>query len=100
MNDERLDKLFQAARAARPDTSRAEHGFETRLLALLRTNREQPAPWYALAWKLMPAFAAIVVALGAWTAAEPGLSSNDLGSAITGDRQENTLANYLTGESQ
>jgi hypothetical protein len=100
MKDEQLDKLFQAARSARLDTSRAEYGFETRLLALLRADREQPAPWYALAWKLVPAFAAIVVALGLWTAAEPGLGSNDLGGAITGDRQENTLVTYLTGESQ
>jgi hypothetical protein len=100
MNDEQLDKLFQTVRSVRPDTSRAEYGFETRLLALLRANREQPAPWYALAWKLMPAFAAIVVALGVWTAAEPGLGPNDLGSAIAGDRQVNTLMTYLTGESQ
>jgi hypothetical protein len=100
MNDEQLDKLFQAARSARLDTSRAEYGFETRLLALLRANREQTAPWYVFAWKLMPAFAAIVLALGVWTAAELGWGSNDLGSAITGDRQENTLMTYLTGESQ
>ena len=100
MNDEQLDKLFQTVRSVRPDTSRAEYGFETRLLALLRANREQPAPWYAFAWKLIPAFAAIVVALGVWTATEPGLGSNDLGSAITGDHQENTLVTYLTGESQ
>lgn len=100
MNDEQLDKLFQATRAAQPDTSRAEYGFETRLLALLRAKREQPAPWYAFAWKLLPAFAAIVVALGVWAATEPGSGSNDLASAITSDRQENTLVTYLTGESQ
>src|SRR5882724_10809248 len=100
MKDEQLDRLFQAARSTRTDTSRAEYGFETRLLALLRTYRQQAAPWYAFAWKLMPAFAAIVVALGVWTAAEPGLGANDLGSAITGDRQESTLVTYFTGESQ
>ena len=61
MNDEQLNRLFQAARAGRPDTARAEYGFETRLLALLRANRKQPAPWYAFTWKLMPAFAAVVV---------------------------------------
>jgi hypothetical protein len=100
MKDEQLDKLFQAARLARPDTSRAEYGFETRLLALLRANREQPAPWYAFAWKLTPAFAAIVVALGVWTATGPGAGLNDLGSAITGDHGESALVTYLTGESQ
>jgi hypothetical protein len=99
MNDEQLNKLFQAARAVRPDTSRAEYGFETRLLARLRSNRQQSAPWYAFAWKLVPAFAAFVVALGVWAAAQPGASSTDLGSAITGDHEESALATWLTGDS-
>lgn len=99
MNDEQLNKLFQAARADRPDTSQAEYGFETRLRALLRANREQPAPWYAFLWKLMPAFAAVVVALGAWTVTEMGAGSNDLQTAITGDHEEDTLVIYLTGGS-
>ena len=99
MNDEPLDRLFQAARTSRPDTARAEYGFETRLLALLRANREQPAPWYAFTWKLMPAFAAVVVALGVWTVTEWGAGSNDLRTAIAGDHEENTLVTYLTGDS-
>ncbi len=99
MNDEQLNKLFQAARAGRPDTARAEYGFETRLLARLRANREQPAPWYAFTWKLMPAFAAVVVALGVWTVTEWGAGSNDLQTAIAGDHEENTLVTYLTGDS-
>ena len=98
MNDERLDKLFAAARGIKPDTSRAEYGFETRLLAELRAQREQTLPWYAFAWKLVPAFAAIVVALGVWTYA--GANTTDLQSAIAGDHEENALATYLTGESQ
>jgi hypothetical protein len=99
MNDEQLDKLFQAARAGRLDTARAEYGFETRLLALLRANWEQPAPWFAFTWKLMPAFAAVVVALGVWTATEWGPGSNDLQTAIVGDHEENTLVTYFTGDS-
>ena len=98
MNDEQLNRLFQAARARRPDTSRAEYGFETRLLALLRAKREQPAPWYAFSWKLMPAFAAVVVALAVWTIMEMGAGSNDLQAAIAGNHEEDTLATYLTGD--
>jgi hypothetical protein len=98
MNDERLDKLFAAARGAKPDTARTEYGFETRLLSRLRAQREQSLPWYAFAWKLVPAFAAIVVALGVWTYA--GSNITDLQSAIAGDHEENALAAYLTGESQ
>lgn len=99
MNDEQLNKLFHDARVGRPDTSRAEYGFETRLTARLRANQEQPAAWYAFTWKLIPVFAAIVVALGIWTAAEPGSGSNDLQSAITGDHEDATLVSYLTGGS-
>ena len=98
MNDERLDKLFATARGAKPDTSRAEYGFETRLMARMRAQREQSMPWYAFAWKLVPAFAAIVVALGVWTYTGPNIT--DLQSAIAGDHEENALATYVTGGSQ
>ncbi|HUJ72714.1 MAG TPA: hypothetical protein VLZ30_10745 [Verrucomicrobiae bacterium] len=99
MNDEELNQLFRSARAHRPDTSRAEYGFETRLLARLRADREQPAPWYAFTWRLMPAFAAVVVAIGVWTVMEWGAGSNNLQTAIASDYDENTLAAYLTGDS-
>ncbi|MEI6085435.1 MAG: hypothetical protein WCS70_14205 [Verrucomicrobiota bacterium] len=58
------DKLFKAAREAKPDTSRAEYGFETRLLARLRAERSQP-----ISWRLLPVFAAIVLMLGVWNRA-------------------------------
>jgi len=99
MNDEELNQLFRSARAHQPDTSRAEYGFETRLLARLRTDREQPAPWYAFTWKLMPAFAAVVVVIGVRTVMELGADSNSLQTAIAGDHEENTLVTYLTGDS-
>jgi hypothetical protein len=98
MNDERLDKLFAATRGVKPDTSRAEYGFETRLLAKLRAERDQALPWYAFAWKLIPAFATVVVALGVWTFTVS--NAVDLQSAITGDRDENALANVFTGGTQ
>ena len=99
MNDEQLDKLFQSARAIQPDTSPAEYGFETRLLAQLRENRARSTPWPILAWKLIPVFACIVVVLGVWTFTGLSTSSSDLGNAITGDHEESTLVSYLTGES-
>jgi hypothetical protein len=67
MNDEQLNQLFQAARRSRPDTLRAEYGFETRLLAAIRESRKQPMPLATLAWRLMPAFAAVVVVAGVWS---------------------------------
>jgi hypothetical protein len=93
-----LDKLFRAARSVKRDTSRGEFGFETRLLARLRAERAQAAPWFAFAWKLLPAFAAIVIALGVWNYA--AASAVDLPTAIVGNTEESPLASYLTGESQ
>jgi hypothetical protein len=98
MNDEKLDKLFATARGVKPDTSRAEYGFETRLMAHLRTERGPTMPWYAFAWKLVPTFAAVVVALGVWTFIDS--NTGDLQSAITGDHDENTLATFFTGGAQ
>lgn len=95
MND-KLDKLFQAARNAKRDTSRVEYGFETRLMARIRAEQEVELPWFAFAWKLMPVFAAVVIALGVWNfaGAEPG----DLALAITGSHEETLLVTRLTGE--
>jgi hypothetical protein len=95
MNDEKLDKLFTTARGIKPDTARAEYGFETRLMANLRAERQTAAPWYAFAWKLVPTFAAVVVALGVWTFIDS--NAGDLQSAITGDHDETTLAAFFTG---
>jgi hypothetical protein len=67
MNDNRdasLDALFGAVRADVPDTSRAEFGFEARLMARLREERS--ASLFAWAWKLAPFFAAIAIAAGWW----------------------------------
>ena len=98
MKDEQLNRLFKTARGARPDTASAEYGFETRLRARLRAEREQPVPWPAVAWKLMPAFVVIVLAVGVWILATPGIGPTDLRSAIGGDDVERTLVTYFTGD--
>jgi hypothetical protein len=72
---DRLDTLFQAARQSPPDTSRQEFGFETRLLARLRSERA--TPWTMFAWRLAPVFAAIVLALGVWHFTTPAIESFD-----------------------
>jgi hypothetical protein len=95
MNDERLNQLFQAARGSRPDTSRAEYGFETRLLAALRENREQLAPWAALTWRLMPVFAAIVVVTGVWSY---NVQSQTATEAALGTGAETAFAGLLGGD--
>jgi hypothetical protein len=63
-----LDALFAAARAQRPDTSRAEYGFETRLMAWLRERQEPDALslWLKVTWRMAPLLAVGVVALAIW----------------------------------
>lgn len=66
--DNRLDALFALARAHRLDHSAAEFAFETRLLARLRSRVAPGSVWAKVAWRLMPLFAACVVALTIWQA--------------------------------
>jgi hypothetical protein len=64
--DAQLDALFALARANRPDTSAAEFAFETRLMARLRSQKEASSVWAMVSWKLIPFFAACLVALTLW----------------------------------
>ena len=93
MNDNELDKVFGAARKARPDTARVEYGFETRLLARIRAERERATPWFVFAWRLMPAFAAVVVAIGVWSYNVQAGVEAELGAG-----GETALAGLYTGE--
>jgi hypothetical protein len=98
MNDDQLNELFKTARTAKPDTARVEFGFETRLLARLRAGKQTETPWFAFAWKLMPVFAAIVMALGVWNFAGIRSDPTDLNAAISADTDESPVASYLAGE--
>jgi hypothetical protein len=95
MNDDQLNELFRAARTSRPDTSRAEYGFETRLLAAIREVRNQPTPWATVAWRLMPVFAAIVVVTGAWSY---NVQSQMAAEATLGTGDEAAFAGLFGGE--
>ncbi len=64
--DPALDRLFALARARRVDTSAAEFAFETRLMARLRSQRDSHSVWAMVSWRLIPFFAACVVALTVW----------------------------------
>ena len=80
VNDDHLNEMLRAARDARPDTSRVEFGFETRLMARIRGERAAKAdvPLFSWAWRLCPAFAAVTVALGVWTWFSPPDFTNHL----------------------
>jgi len=72
MNDPRseseLDALFASARERRPDTSAVEFAFETRLMARLRSARSVESIWAKVSWRMIPVFAACVMALAIWHA--------------------------------
>jgi len=80
--DPLLDPLFARARAERPDTSRAEYAFETRLLANLPRPNESRGGVGALAWRLLPYFALIVLGLGIFQF-ETGRDSQDAEQAAS-----------------
>ncbi len=93
MNDSDLDKLFAAARGLRPDTSKSEYAFETRLMTRLRAQRETQGDagsiWAMVSWRMMPIFAACVMGLAAWHAQF---------SAIADDAALNSLDNPETAD--
>jgi hypothetical protein len=67
-SDSDLDALFALARENRPDTSTAEFAFETRLMARLRARPETSSIWAMVSWRMIPFFAACIVALTLWQA--------------------------------
>ncbi len=100
-SDSQLDKLFRAAAGeAEAAASRAEFGFETRLLARLREERS--ASIFSWAWKLYPFFAAAALAAGLWIRVTHAHAEVDASliveAASQGDAQ--MLIAYMTGDEQ
>jgi hypothetical protein len=97
-NEEKIERLFAAARQAEPYKAAIEYGFETRLMAKIRSERERRMPFFLWAWRLIPVFVSIVIFLGIWTYESRYSHMTDL-SAITGiGNEETTMVAFLTGE--
>ncbi len=97
--DHLLDRLFDAARSeGAPDTSAAEYGFETRLLARLREERGESIAWWAR--RLCPYFALLTVAAGLWSQSTRGQAPVDAAVLVeTASRiEQDMLAAYLPGD--
>ena len=94
-NPDPLDALFAAAREARPDTSRAEYGFETRLMARLREHRhvDSASIWSAVSWRLAPFFAVCVLGLALWQAT----LAADPNDAVVAAGLNNSVAGEIWG---
>ena len=88
-----LDPLFACAREHRPDTSRAEYAFETRLAARLHASR-RPA-WGMVSWRMIPVFTLVVLVLAGWRV-EAGSASRDAAqvSAVENPEAADLLASF------
>jgi hypothetical protein len=83
--DRELDALFALARTRRPDTSRAEFGFETRLMARVRSRRDASSVWAMVTWRFIPFLAACVIGLTIWQAQDASDTSVAAGLARLND---------------
>lgn len=95
--DTRLERLFAVAREERIDTGGAEEYFETRLLARIRELRETP-PWYSLAWKMVPMFAALAAMVAICVISFNPSRRSDMFAAITSSQEMTLTGSYLAGE--
>ena len=89
-----LDALLGTLRAHRPDTSRHEYGFETRLLARLREERS--ASIFTWAWRLCPYFALLAIAAAYW--GHTASADAPLWSEVEVAAPEQTLASFMSGD--
>jgi anti-sigma-K factor RskA len=96
--DERLDRLFAAARSERPDTSVLEAHFETRLMARIAERKAQSRPWQLLVWRTIPAFAATAaISIVCSLVFNPARSGDPL-AALTVAQEEGIYRNVLGEE--
>jgi len=96
--ENKLDRLFAAARKAEPYASGVECGFETRLMARIRAKREGQMPFLLWTWRLIPVFVSVVIFLGVWIYAFESHPAIDLSAIIRIGNEEATLTAFLTGE--
>lgn len=95
--DENLDRLFAAARPFSPDTSEQENHFETRVMARILEQRSPRTMWLSWVWRFIPAFAVVVVILGAATLITETNRSPDILAAIVNGHEHQLITSYLTG---
>jgi hypothetical protein len=95
--DEKLDRLFEAARSLRPDMAEQEDHFETRVMARLLERRTAGPVWFSWAWRLIPAFAALAVILGVADLIMESNRSPDILAAIVNGQTNQLISHYLMG---
>jgi hypothetical protein len=96
--DAKLDMLFAAARKAELYATERDYGFETRVMARIRAERESQKSFLVWEWRLIPLFVSLVIFLGIWIYASESRSLVDLSALTHVGNEEAVLIAYLTGE--
>jgi len=96
--DAKLDMLFSAARKAEFYPPEREFGFETRVMARIRAEREGQKAFLLWEWRLIPLFVSLVILLGIWTYTSESRPAIDLSALTHIGNEEAVLTAYLTGE--
>lgn len=96
--EDKLERLFAAVRSERSDNEGAEEFFEARLMARIRERREMRSPWYAFAWRCIPALAlaTVILAVCSITIRQP--APTDLFASISSDQEEYLTNSFMSGE--
>jgi len=96
--DAKLDMLFTAARKAQLYPLEREYGFETRVMARIRAERESQRSFLLWEWRLIPFFVSLIIFLGIWTYASESRPTIDLSALTHSGNEEAVLTAYLAGE--
>ena len=97
-DDQKLDRLFAAARKTEFYPSKKEFGFETRVMAAIRAKREGQTSLLMWTWRLIPVLVSLVIVLGSWIYVTESRSSIDLSAVARIDNEDTVLVAFLTGE--
>ena len=97
-DDDRIERLFAAARKSQPYNTHLEYGFETRVMAKIRERRNGQKPFFSWAWRFMPTLVVVVMMLGAWTYISEQSQLIGLSSIAGINNEETMLVASLTGE--
>ena len=100
MKTEKLDMLFAKARAYEPDLSAVEYGFETRVMARVRAEKEKErhVSLFNLAWRMLPVFTALVVGMGIWSYTYIPEAPFDLVAAVNAEYDHTMAINFFNGD--
>jgi len=98
LNDEKLDRLFAAARKAVHYREGIEYGFENRVMARIRAEGERQSSFLLWSWRFIPVFASVVIVLGIWIYSTRYSSTADLTTLTSVGNEDTTMVAFLAGE--